>query len=248
LYAVQTADINTLKNQKLLIILQKNLRKKNQMQQREIEELLELIWTQREKSISDKKTIVEKSIEKNPEKILEKMIKDSLVSEKGKKIVLSETGEKYAESIIRRHRLAERLFKDVFSMDESVYEIEACTWEHMLSAEATDSVCAFLGHPRVCPHNRPIPPGECCKKYKKEMLPLVLPLSEADIGTDAKIVYILPSLELRLSKLTNLGVIPGNTIHIKQKSPAFVISVEESTIAIDSDIAKEIFILKTNSH
>jgi len=79
------------------------------------------------------------------------------------------------------------------------------------------------------------------------MSPLVLPLSDAEIGTNAKIVYILPSLELRLSKLTNLGVIPGNKIHIKQKSPAFVITIEESTIAIDSDVAKEIFVIKTNN-
>jgi len=217
------------------------------MQQHEIEELLELIWSLREQSISDKKSILEQTKEKYPEKILERMLKKELIVEKGKKILLSDSGEKYAETIIRRHRLAERLFKDVFSMGESEYEKEACTWEHMLSSEVTDSVCAFLGHPRVCPHNKPIPPGECCKKYKKEMAPLVLPLSEVEIGIHAKIVYILPSIELRINKLTNLGVIPGNTIYIKQKSPAFVITVEESTIAIDSEVAKEIFVLRTNS-
>ena len=217
------------------------------MQQHDIEELLELIWSLREKSISDKKTILEQTQEKYPEKILERMLKKDLIIAKGKNILLSESGEKYAETIIRRHRLAERLFKDVFSMGESEYEKEACTWEHMLSSEVTDSVCAFLGHPRVCPHNKPIPPGECCKKYKKEMSPLVLPLSEVEIGMYAKIVYILPSIELRLNKLTNLGVIPGNIIYIKQKSPAFVITVEESTIAIDSEVAKEIFVLRTNS-
>ena len=217
------------------------------MQQHDIEELLELIWSLREKSISDKKTILEQTQEEFPEKILEKMMKKDLIIEKGKNIHLSESGEKYAETIIRRHRLAERLFKDVFSMGETEYEKEACTWEHMLSSEVTDSVCAFLGHPRVCPHNRPIPPGECCKKYKKDISPLVLPLSEVEIGIYAKIVYILPSIELRLNKLTNLGVIPGSIIYIKQKSPAFVISVEESTIAIDSEVAKEIFVLRTNS-
>ena len=217
------------------------------MQQREIEELLELIWTLREDKISEKKILLDLTTEKNPENILEKMKKDSLIVQKGENIFLSDSGEVYAEKIIRRHRLAERLFKDVFSMDESHYEKEACTWEHMLSSEVTDNVCAFLGHPRVCPHNKPIPPGECCKKYKKEMPPLVLPLIAAEIGTDAKIVYILPSLKLRLSKLTNLGIIPGNIIHLKQKAPAFVISIEESTIAIDKEVAGEIFILKTNS-
>lgn len=216
------------------------------MQKREVEELLELIWTLREKSISDKKIILEQSLEKSPGKILTQMIKENFVLDKDASVILTEKGEKYAETIIRRHRLAERLFKDVFSMREVEYEKEACTWEHMLSSEVTDSVCAFLGHPRVCPHNKPIPPGDCCKKYKKEVAPLVVPLSELEFGADAKIVYILPSLELRLSKLTNLGVIPGNIIHIKQKSPAYVITVEESTIAIDSDVAKEIFVIKAN--
>ena len=209
--------------------------------------MLELIWTIREKKISDKKILLQQTEEKNPVRILDEMIQNGLIVEKNNDIILSETGELYAETIIRRHRLAERLFKDVFSMREAEYEKEACTWEHMLSSEVTDSVCAFLGHPRICPHNKPIPPGECCKKYKKDISPLVLPLSEADIGTDVKIVYILPSLELRLNKLTNLGIIPGSIIRIKQKSPAFVISVEESTIAIDSDVVKEIFILRTNS-
>ena len=30
------------------------------------------------------------------------------------------------------------------------------------SPEATDRICAFLGHPRACPHGAPIPPGACC--------------------------------------------------------------------------------------
>ena len=51
-----------------------------------------------------------------------------------------------------------------------------------------------------------------------------------------------------MSKKYNLGVIPGNLIRIKQKSPAFVISIDESTIAIDSEVADEIFILRTNSN
>ena len=92
------------------------------MQQHEIEELLELIWTLREKTISEKKVILEQTTEKNPERILEKMVKDSLIVEKGKKILLSDSGENYAKQIIRRHRLAERLFKDVFSMHELDYE------------------------------------------------------------------------------------------------------------------------------
>jgi len=45
---------------------------------------------------------------------------------------------------------------------ESEIEQQACKFEHILSPEATDKICAFLGHPRTCPHGAPIPPGPCC--------------------------------------------------------------------------------------
>jgi len=78
-------------------------------------------------------------------------------------IELTPRGHKRAADIIRRHRLAERLFTDSLAMDsETEIEQQACKFEHILSAEATDKICAFLGHPRTCPHGSPIPPGPCC--------------------------------------------------------------------------------------
>jgi putative ABC transport system ATP-binding protein len=72
-------------------------------------------------------------------------------------------GRERAGSIIRRHRLAERLFTDSLAMDsESEIEQQACKFEHILSPEATDKICTFLGHPRTCPHGALIPPGPCC--------------------------------------------------------------------------------------
>jgi len=47
---------------------------------------------------------------------------------------------------------------------ESEIEQQACKFEHILSPEATDKICTFLGHPRTCPHGAPIPPGQCCGK------------------------------------------------------------------------------------
>jgi putative ABC transport system ATP-binding protein len=76
---------------------------------------------------------------------------------------LTPRGRERAGSIIRRHRLAERLFTDSLAMDsESEIEQQACKFEHILSPEATDKICTFLGHPRTCPHGTPIPPGACC--------------------------------------------------------------------------------------
>lgn len=75
----------------------------------------------------------------------------------------TERGRERAAEIIRRHRLAERLFTETLRIeDEAEIEQQACKFEHILSLEATDRICAFLGHPKTCPHGSPIPPGACC--------------------------------------------------------------------------------------
>jgi putative ABC transport system ATP-binding protein len=78
-------------------------------------------------------------------------------------VELTPRGRERAGNIIRRHRLAERLFTDSLAMDsETEIEQQACKFEHILSPEATDKICTFLGHPRTCPHGASIPPGPCC--------------------------------------------------------------------------------------
>ncbi len=77
-------------------------------------------------------------------------------------------GRRRAESLIRRHRLAETLFSETFQMHESVVEEEACFFEHILSPVMTDSICGFLNHPPACPHGKPIPRGECCASSQEK--------------------------------------------------------------------------------
>jgi putative ABC transport system ATP-binding protein len=80
----------------------------------------------------------------------------------------TESGEERARSVIRRHRLAERLFMDVLSIrDAAAVESNACTFEHILSPEVTDRICTFLGHPETCPHGGPIPRGDCWTRHAK---------------------------------------------------------------------------------
>ncbi len=76
-------------------------------------------------------------------------------------------GEERARNVIRRHRLAERLFMDVLSIrDEIEVESSACKFEHILSPDVTDRICTLLGHPTACPHGSPIPQGECCSERR----------------------------------------------------------------------------------
>jgi putative ABC transport system ATP-binding protein len=77
-------------------------------------------------------------------------------------LALTKHGEPRARDIIRRHRLAERLFYETFSLDAELLDANACRIEHTLSPEVTEKLCSFLHHPETCPHGSPIPRGTCC--------------------------------------------------------------------------------------
>ena len=83
-------------------------------------------------------------------------------------VLLTERGLSRARDVVRRHRLAERLFKDTFSIDDHEAHSQACKFEHIISPELDQRICSFLGHPTTCPHGNPIPPGDCCTPRKKE--------------------------------------------------------------------------------
>ena len=82
-------------------------------------------------------------------------------------IELTDRGKSRARDVVRRHRLAERLFKDTFRIDDHEAHSQACKFEHIISPELDERICSFLGHPTTCPHGNPIPPGDCCN-HKSE--------------------------------------------------------------------------------
>ena len=125
-----------------------------------IEHVLEHLWMRREGD--DPANLAgERGHSRARPEVLERM-RGLGILEPGPEISLSPAGFSRAENLIRRQRLAEILFSRTFQMREEVAEEEACLFEHILSPAVTDSICAFLGHPRLCPHGRPIPRGACC--------------------------------------------------------------------------------------
>ena len=90
------------------------------------------------------------------------MAQEELVRIEKGELSFSGTGERRAIEIIRRHRLAERLFYDTFGLDSDSLDANACRIEHTLSPEVTEKLCVFLQHPKTCPHGSPIPRGACC--------------------------------------------------------------------------------------
>ena len=80
---------------------------------------------------------------------------------------LTEAGSRRARDVVRRHRLAERLFTDTFAVEDAEAHQQACRFEHIITPDLDQRICTFLGHPKTCPHGNPIPPGVCCETNSK---------------------------------------------------------------------------------
>lgn len=158
------------------------------------------------------------------------------------KIKLTDKGYLAAKQIIRRHRLAERLLYDVLQIKKNKIEEPSCQFEHILTGEVEENICALLGHPRECPHGQPIPAGECCLSNKQTINKIVSRLAELRKGQAGKIAYILTQNHKKLQKLMALGVLPGKPIKVIQNFPAYVFQIHHTQAVIDQELAKDIYI------
>ena len=222
------------------------------MERREVEEILETVFTEREQGRDGVAAVLahagtHEHAGHPGAPALDELAAAGLLWLRGDAVELTEDGERRARGVVRRHRLAERLFRDLLDLGEGAMESQACEFEHILSAEATDSVCTLLGHPPTCPHGKPIPPGDCCSSFHKTVRPLVTGLGSFDLGARGRIVFIAPKFHDRMDRLAALGVVPGSELRLHQRAPSFVIEVGETTIALDPEIAGEIFVKRVDA-
>jgi DtxR family Mn-dependent transcriptional regulator len=203
------------------------------------EELLEHVFTQREEGSRLPKAVLASTPGRpGPERLLELERLGFVKLDEGH-VDLTLEGERIAREVVRRHRLSERLLRDVLALAEPAAEETACELEHVFSPAATGALCAFLGHPRSCPHGKPIPPGPCCQARAPSG---VIALADAELGVPAHIVFLAPRGRDRLARLAALGVTPGSTVRLVQRRPSAVVEVGETLLALDPQIAADVYV------
>ncbi|MFW9879715.1 MAG: metal-dependent transcriptional regulator, partial [Candidatus Thorarchaeota archaeon] len=144
----------------------------------EIEEALEFLYDR----IEAGKCITITDMNSEYPDIVQSLEQYDLISiNNDEEISFTEKGNIQGIKVIRRHRLAERLFHDLLQIENDLLENTACEFEHTIKKEVEQRVCALLGHPRLCPHNKKIPPGDCCKK-RLNVKKIIAPLVEMKVG------------------------------------------------------------------
>src|SRR5262245_12876756 len=89
---------------------------------------------------------------------LKRMLREGLIDQDAhKQVGLTAQGKSEAESLMRRHALAERLLTDILGLSWVEAHAEAHKFEHVISPRVEARLMELLGNPSTCPHGNPIP-------------------------------------------------------------------------------------------
>ena len=213
-----------------------------------LEEILERLWTRTVEKGQESCAPSELG-QSGVEKALAELEALGLVRGEAGGYTLAERGREEAANTVRRHRLAERLFIDVLNVKGELSEESACRFEHMLHRGIDEKICTLLGHPQVCPHGKPIPPGPCCAEARRAVETIVASLDLLTPGRSGTIAYVHSTDPRRVAKLLSMGVLPGSHITLIGRSPSFSFQVGYSQFAVDAEIAGDIHVrLVEQSH
>lgn len=209
------------------------------------DEVLEILWTVleqggREDVPTDQLVVDGAQVD---DSVLGGLEQAGLIRRAAADVRLTAAGFEEARKTIRRHRLSERLFADILDVVKEEMEDAACRFEHMLiKPELEGRICALLGHPKTCPHGRPIPIGECCHGVDSAADQTVVPMSQLLQGQGGVIAYVHSGDSDKLKKLMAMGILPGERVTLERQYPSFVFVVGNSRYAVDEGMANAIFV------
>lgn len=163
-------------------------------------------------------------------------------------VELTSEGKQKATSVVRRHRLAERLLVDVIGLDWESAHHEADRWEHVISDEVEVKLVKLLNNPSMCPHGNPIPnPDGSQNAEAKEALKNSIRLNDAKENSKVKILRIGESIEMDPLSLNFVYInqlVPGSVVEVKDlgEDEVNIISPEGNKISISKGISHAIFV------
>lgn len=146
--------------------------------------------------------------------MLRRLSRERLIEmDKNKEIDLTKLGREAAESIVRRHRLAELLVVDVLDVDLYNAHEEAHRLEHAMSPLLEEKIRRKLGDPKTSPFGDPIP-GSGHAVSNGSVL-----LSTAKQGHEYTVDRIPEDDQALLEYLVPYGFIPGRRVKIIEAAP-----------------------------
>jgi DtxR family Mn-dependent transcriptional regulator len=172
--------------------------------------------------------------------MVHRLMEEGYIDAKGRSLSLSASGRELAISVIRKHRLVERLLTDVIGLPWHKVHAEADRWEHVISDDVEGRLVEILGHPATCPHGNFIP------RSGGAPVPSTV-LSEARVGQRVRLARIAEIVELDMDALIYLeehSFIPGCEATVTAQGPdgSLVLETENTSLVLGAALAKLLYV------
>ncbi len=237
-----------------------------------VEEYLETIWSLEEEGAPVIQARVAKRLGRSVPTVsamLERLESDGYLHRKPRRIILTTKGRTRAISVVRKHRLAERLLVDVIGLPWHKAHAEAGRWEHVISDEVEQYLVTLLGNPSTCPHGNPIPSMSDIKTSRKaarrtgqhdsdtagnprkislEDKSYPVPLSETSIGDKITIERVTEEMEMSWESLelaNRDGILPGAlfTVISHKDDGTMELSGEKGAVVLSPWMSERIWVI-----
>ncbi len=208
-----------------------------------VEEYLETIFALEEEGIPVIQARLAERLGKaapSVSEMLDRLEADDLIARSARQITMTDKGAVLAASVVRKHRLAERLLVDIIGLDWDKAHVEAGRWEHVISDDVEAHMVVLLGNPTTCPHGNPIPGVEPVGPEQRR-------LADAQPGDRIRLERITESVEHDTASLTylgNHGLTPGITALIQARAPdgTLTLVVGDAAIALGPAMTQRMFV------
>lgn len=154
-------------------------------------------------------------------------------------LTLTTAGRDVAVSVMRKHRLAERLLVDVIGLDWEHVHAEACRWEHVISDEVERRLIELLDRPATCPHGNPIP-GLADARIGGDLVPL-LEVGDGEFLLDR----ISEQLQVDLAAMQVLaanGLRPGSRVTVEHLANGVAVRADGTVVTLDDHVAALLYV------
>ena len=148
--------------------------------------------------------------------MLKRLEREGLI-ERGehKEALLTASGRKRAERVVRKHRIIERLLTDFMGYTAAEAHVHADALGDTFTEDMVERIDERLGHPDRCPHGWPVDP-----EFEQEENQQLSALAELEPGSRATIVRLAEHDGDLLHWFYDEGLVPGREIEVREAQPA----------------------------
>jgi DtxR family transcriptional regulator, Mn-dependent transcriptional regulator len=158
-------------------------------------------------------------------------------------ISLTPRGRTVAETLVRRHRLAERMLTDILGIPWRLCHDQAEDWEKVMTAEVEEAILARLEGEPTCPHGNPIPGAPSSVRWTD-----LKPVADMAAGETARLTRLLEDVELDgevLAYLERHELVPGRDVTLVDVAPdgTRTLEVRGRRAALGPNLATNLWVL-----